>query len=172
MDSLIIPPYLKEGDEVIILSPASKIDKSLLAGAQKRLESWGLKVKIGRYAASSSGQYAGTAKQRLKDFQDALNNQKIKAILCSRGGYGAVHLIDKLDFTTFNQSPKWLIGFSDITALHNTIQANGVASLHAPMARHLTVEADDDICTLQLKNILFGQLPEYHVPKQDRKSVV
>ena len=107
MDSLIIPPYLKEGDEVIILSPASKIDKSLLAGAQKRLESWGLKVKIGRYAASSSGQYAGTAKQRLKDFQDALNNQKIKAILCSRGGYGAVHLIDKLDFTTFNQSPKW-----------------------------------------------------------------
>ena len=165
MDSLIIPPYLKEGDEVIIISPSSKIDKSLLKGAQKRMESWGLKVKISRNAGSSSGKYAGTDKQRLKDLQEAMNNPKVKAILCSRGGYGAVHLIDKLDFTTFKQSPKWLIGFSDITAIHNTIQLNGVASLHAPMARHLTVEPEDDPCTLYLKHILFGELPQYSCPK-------
>ena len=165
MDSLIIPPYLKEGDEVIIISPSSKIDKSLLKGAQKRMESWGLKVKISRNAGSSSGKYAGTDKQRLKDLQEAMNNPKVKAILCSRGGYGAVHLIDKLDFTAFKQSPKWLIGFSDITAIHNTIQLNGVASLHAPMARHLTVEPEDDPCTLYLKNILFGELPQYSCPK-------
>ena len=165
MDSLIYPPFLVEGDEVVILSPSSKIDKSLLKGAQKRLESWGLKANISRYAGSSSGKYAGTDKQRLKDLQDAFDNPKVKAILCSRGGYGAVHIIDQLDFTAFNQSPKWLIGFSDITAIHNTIQLNGVASLHAPMARHLTVEVADDICTTHLKDILFGQLPEYTCSK-------
>ena len=135
MVSMIIPPYLQEGDEVVILSPSSKIDKSLLKGAKQRMESWGLKVKISRNADNSSGKYAGTDKQRLKDLQEAFNNPKVKAILCSRGGYGVVHLIDKLDFTAFKQSPKWLIGFSDITAIHNTIQLNGVASLHAPMAR-------------------------------------
>lgn len=165
MDSLIYPPYLSEGDEVVILSPSSKIDKSLLKGAQKRLESWGLKATIGKHAGSAAGKYAGSDKHRLKDLQEAFDNPKVKAILCSRGGYGAVHLIDKLDFTVFNQSPKWLIGFSDITALHNTIQANGFASLHAPMARHLTVESGEDACTVYLKNILLGELPSYSCPK-------
>ena len=97
--------------------------------------------------------------------QDAFDNPKVKAIFCSRGGYGVVHLIDKLDFTLFNQSPKWLIGFSDITAIHNTIQLQGIASLHAPMARHLTVEPEDDICTTYLKDTLFGNLPQYTCPK-------
>ena len=165
MDSLIIPPYLQEGDEVVILSPSSKIDKMLLKGAKKRLESWGLKVAICKNADKASGKYAGTDKQRLKDLQEAFNNPKVKAILCSRGGYGAVHIIDQLDFTAFKQYPKWLIGFSDITAIHNTIQLNGYASLHAPMARHLTVEADDDPCTQYLKDILFGQLPQYNCAK-------
>ena len=161
MNSLTLPPYLQEGDTIVILSPASKIDKSLLKGATKRLESWGLKVKMGRYAKSSSGHYAGTAKHRLADLQDAMDNPKVKGILCSRGGYGTVHLIDQLDFSAFAKSPKWVMGFSDITALHNTIQHNGFASLHAPMARHLAVEADDDPCTLYMKQILFGEVPEY-----------
>ena len=142
--------------------------KSLLKGAQKRLESWELKAKISHSAGGSSGKYAGTVKQRLKDLQEAFDNPKVKAILCSRGGYGAVHLVDKLDFTAFRESPKWLIGFSDITALHNTIQQQGFASLHAPMARHLTVEAGDDVCTLHLKNILFGELPSYSCLKHNR----
>lgn len=73
-----------------------------------------------------------------------------------RGGYGAVHLLGKLDFTRFREHPKWLIGFSDITALHNVLQKEGFASLHALMARHLTVESEDDFCTLALKDILFG----------------
>lgn len=161
MNSLILPPYLNEGDKVAIVSPSSKIDKSFLKGAKKRLESWGLKVVTGKYAGASSGRYAGTIKQRLKDFQESMDDPEIKAILCSRGGYGAIHLIEKLDFTLFREHPKWVIGFSDITALHNLIQFNGFASLHAPMARHLTVEPDDDPCTLHLKNILSGRLPEY-----------
>ena len=165
MNVLTLPPQLHEGDKVAIVSPSSKIDKLFIKGAQKRLESWGLKVVLGKHAAGSSGRYAGTIKQRLDDFQAAMDDKDVKAILCSRGGYGAIHIIDKLDFTRFREHPKWMIGFSDITALHNLFQQNGFASLHAPMARHLTVEPEDDPCTLHLKNILFGTMPSYTVAK-------
>ena len=147
------PPFLQKGDKVVIVSPSSKIDQQFLKGAKKRMESWGLKVAMGKYAGSSSGRYAGTIRQRLKDLQDAMDDPEVKAILCSRGGYGAVHLIDKIDFTAFREYPKWLLGFSDITALHNLFQKNGYASLHSLMARHLAVEPEDDPCTNYLKDI-------------------
>ena len=156
MSNLIFPPYLQEGDRVIILSPSSKIDKSFLKGATKRLKSWGLDVTLSKHAGSANGTYAGSIRQRIKDLQDAMDDEKVKVILCSRGGYGVVHLVDKLDFTKFKKYPKWLVGFSDITALHNLFQQNGFASLHAPMARHLTVEPEEDFCAQALKDILFG----------------
>lgn len=165
MKQLIYPPFLVKGDEIIIISPSSKIEKSYLTGAEKRLSSWGLKVTIGNHAASTYASYAGTMKQRLSDLQKALDDPNIKAIFCSRGGYGAVHLVDKLNFDKFKQNPKWLIGFSDITALHNRLQAEGYASLHAPMAKHLSEENQDDIATLYLKNSLFGNLPTYRIVK-------
>ena len=158
MSSLIFPPYLQEGDRIIILSPSSKIDKTFLKGANKRLKSWGLEVVFAKHAGSAHGTYAGSLRQRLEDFQEAMDDEKAKAILCSRGGYGAVHLVGKSDFTKFREHPKWLIGFSDITALHNEFQKNGFASLHAPMARHLAVEPEDDFCTQALKDILFGNI--------------
>ena len=160
MESLIYPPRLREGDRVIILSPSSKIDKAFLRGAVRRLQSWGLEPVLAPHAGSSHGTYAGTMAQRLKDLQEALDDPQARAILCSRGGYGAVHLVDKLDFTRFRQQPKWFIGFSDITALHNVFQHEGFASLHAPMARHLTVEPDDDPAMLALRDFLFGHYPE------------
>lgn len=156
-----IPPFLQRGDTVMIISPSSKIDKQFLKGAKRRIEEWGLKVVMGKHASGASGSYAGSIRQRLNDLQDAMDNPEIKAILCSRGGYGAVHLIDKVDFTKFHEHPKWLMGFSDITALHNLFQKNGYASLHSIMARHLTVEPEDDICTQHLRKILFGELPTY-----------
>lgn len=156
MDKLIIPPYLHEGDKVVILSPSGKIDKSFLKGAVKRLASWGLQPVLSHHAGSSNGVYAGTVSQRLEDLQEAMDDPNTRAILCSRGGYGAVHLVGKLDFSRFRESPKWLIGFSDITALHNLWQKEGFASLHAPMARHLTVEPEDDFCTQALRDILTG----------------
>ena len=94
-----------------------------------------------------------------------MDDPEVKAILCSRGGYGVVHLIDKIDFTAFHEHPKWLLGFSDITALHNLFQKNGYASLHSLMARHLTVEPEDDLCTNYLKDILFGNIPSYTCEK-------
>jgi hypothetical protein len=95
MNSLILPPYLHEGDKVAIVSPSSKIDKSFLKGAKKRLESWGLKVIMGKHAGSASGRYAGTVKQRLSDLQSMMNDPEIKAIFCSRGGYGK-YFIDEV----------------------------------------------------------------------------
>lgn len=156
----LLPPALKQGDKICLLSPSSKIDKRFLIGAKKMLESWGYKVVMGKHADASYGTYAGTAKQRILDFQKAMDSDA-RVIFCSRGGYGAVHLIDHLDFTAFRENPKWLVGFSDITALHCLMQQQGFASLHAPMARHLTVEKPDDVCTLHLKEILEGNLPSY-----------
>jgi muramoyltetrapeptide carboxypeptidase len=164
MNELTLPSFLQKGDKVVILSPAGKIDKSLLTGLKKRLESWGLEPVIGKYAGHASGSYAGTIEQRAGDLQKAMDSEEVKAIFCSRGGYGAVHLIDKLDFTLFRPHPKWLVGYSDITALHCLFQANGYASLHAPMASHLSLEAEEDPCSMYLKDTLFGRMPEYTCP--------
>lgn len=159
MNSLIYPPRLREGDRVLILSPSGKIDKSFLRGAVRRLQSWGLNPVLAPHAGGACGTYAGTVEQRLHDLQAALDDPQVRAILCSRGGYGAVHLVGHLDFTRFREHPKWLIGFSDITALHNVLQHEGFASLHAPMARHLTVEPDDDPAMQALHDVLFGLYP-------------
>ena len=97
MESLVYPPRLREGDRVIILSPSSKIDKAFLRGAVRRLKSWGLEPVLASHAGSSHGTYAGSIAQRLKDLQEAMDDPKARAILCSRGGYGAVHLVDKLE---------------------------------------------------------------------------
>ena len=162
METMLFPPYLKKGDKVMIISPSGKIDKNFLAGAGKCLESWGLKVVMGAHAEGSFGRFAGTVRQRVSDLQKALDNEKIKVILCSRGGYGAIHLIDKVDFTAFKEHPKWLLGYSDITLLHELFQYNGYASVHSLMARHLSVEPEDDPCKQALKDLLFGETPQYH----------
>lgn len=162
MGMMKYPPYLQKGDKVMIISPSGKIDKGFLAGAKRCLESWGLKVVMAAHAGSSSGRFAGTVKQRTSDIQKALDNEKIKAVFCSRGGYGAIHLIDKIDFTAFKEHPKWLLGYSDITLLHELFQYNGYVSIHSLMARHLSVEPEDDPCKQTLKNLLFGELPQYH----------
>ena len=161
------PPFLQAGDKVAIVSPSGKIDTQLVEGAKQRLESWGLKVITGKHVCDSSGLYAGTIKHRLKDLQRAMDHPEVKAIFCSRGGYGAVHLIDKLDFTAFRKHPKWLIGYSDVTTLHNLFQKNGYASLHSPMAYHLTMESEDDPCIMYLKDILSGNPPTYTCEKHE-----
>jgi muramoyltetrapeptide carboxypeptidase len=161
MDNLIFPPFLNNGDKIAILSPSSKIDKSFLKGVEKRFSSWGLIPVLSKYARNSSGQYAGTIEHRTADFQAAMDDEDIKAIFCSRGGYGVVHFIDKLDFTRFRKHPKWMMGFSDITALHCLFQQQGYASIHSLMARHLTVEPENDSATTFLRELMFGQLPHY-----------
>lgn len=159
--SLQFPPSLRVGDCVAIVSPSGKISNQWVQGASWLLRSWGLQPLSMPHVLAEHGRYAGTVDQRLVDLQAALDNPQIKGILCSRGGYGVVHLLNRLDFAGFRQSPKWVMGFSDITALHNRIQYEGFASLHTPMARHLTEEGPDDRSTLYLKDLLFGHKPRY-----------
>ena len=157
------PPYLKEGDKVAIISPAGASDSIMLNGAVKRLKEWKLSPCLEKYAAGTYNDYSGTAEQRLSDLQQAFDDPDVKAILCSRGGYGVVHLMEKIDFSHFKKHPKWLIGYSDITALHNLIQLHSIASIHAPMSEQMAYEPDSDKSLGYLKDILFGNLPKYHI---------
>ena len=156
-------PFLKPHDQIRIVSPSGSINPELIDGATKVLQSWGLQVSEGKFARSVYGRFAGTKDQRISDLQDALNDSTVKAILCSRGGYGMAQIVDKLDFTAFAQSPKWLIGFSDISVLHNVITNLGISSVHGIMAKHLTESPADSEQIIQLKDSLFGNFPKYNL---------
>ena len=165
------PPYLKSNDQIRIVSPSGNIEPKYIVGAKKTLSSWGLNATEGEFARTKYGRFAGTEAQRIADLQEALDDPSVNAILCSRGGYGVAQIIDKLDFSTFAKSPKWLIGFSDITILHNAISNLGVASIHGIMAKHLTQFPADSIHVQKCREILFGQMPTYVVPKHRLNKV-
>jgi muramoyltetrapeptide carboxypeptidase len=157
----MLPPFLQPNDEVRILSPSGTIDSQYIDGAASTLRSWGLQVSEGAFARGAYGRFAATPSQRVADLQQALDDPQVKTILCSRGGYGLAQIIDQLDFSGFEKNPKWLIGFSDITVLHNAITNLGIASIHGPMAKPLTELSADSEQLTYLRNILFGQLPQY-----------
>ena len=165
------PPFLKPNDQIRIVSPSGSIEPKYIVGAKKTLSSWGLNATEGEFARTKYGRFAGTEAQRISDLQEALDDPSVNAILCSRGGYGVAQIIDKLDFSTFAKSPKWLIGFSDITILHNAISNLGVASIHGIMAKHLTQFSPNSIHVQKCREILFGQMPTYVVPKHRLNKV-
>lgn len=156
---MIAPPYLKKNDTVAIVSTARKISKNEIKSAINLLKSWGLQVVLGETIGLKHHQFAGTDTQRAQDFQAVLNNPKIKAIWCARGGYGTVRIIDLLDFSTFKQNPKWIIGFSDITVLHSHVHNLGFATIHATMPLLVSQNTKKALQTLKLS--LFGKLPSY-----------
>jgi muramoyltetrapeptide carboxypeptidase len=130
----MIPPYLKKGDTIAIVSTARKITEQELQPAINEITSRGYKIVLGDTIGLEDNQYAGTDTQRAADFTKQLNNSKIKAILCARGGYGTVRIVDKIDFSNFITHPKWIIGYSDVTALHTHIHNNfDICTLHATM---------------------------------------
>lgn len=155
---MITPPFLKKGDTVAIVATARKNIDDNLKFATDLLNSWGLNVKVGSTIGLDLNQLAGTDEQRAKDFQDQMDNQNIKAIWCVRGGYGTVRMIDLLDFTKFKQHPKWVIGFSDVTVLHNHLNTMGFKSIHAimPVSSKATEEAKE---TLRIS--MFGEKLSY-----------
>jgi muramoyltetrapeptide carboxypeptidase len=130
------PPYLKKGDAIAITCPAGFMAKEKVATCVETLKKEGYKVLVGKTVGSKSTNYfSGTDNERLKEMQAYLDDKNVHAILCGRGGYGTGRIIDKLNFTTFVQHPKWIIGFSDITLLHSHIYTHyKIATLHAPMA--------------------------------------
>jgi muramoyltetrapeptide carboxypeptidase len=128
------PPVLKSGDLIGITAPAGYITHAEIQSAVKKMESWGYKIRVGSTIDKRDFTLGGTDEERVGDFQQLLDDPKIKAIMCARGGYGAIRIIDKLNWEKFKTKPKWIIGFSDVTIFHAHLNKNfGVASIHSKM---------------------------------------
>ncbi|MBD1420347.1 S66 peptidase family protein [Sphingobacterium chuzhouense] len=153
------PEFLKKGDKVAIVCPASYI-KGNIEVALAVLNSWGLDVEVGKSVTSQFHQFAGTDEVRRRDLQAALDNPEIKAIFAARGGYGTVRIIDQLDFRKFKKHPKWIVGFSDITVLHSHIHNKvGVCSIHGQMPKAFSKSTQAALTSL--KNALFGKKKDF-----------
>lgn len=157
-----IPPYLTKGDTVGILATARKVDLAPLQPAIALLKSWGLNVVIGKTIGLSDNQLAGADWQRATDFQEMLDNPKIKAIWCAKGGYGTVRIVDRLDFTKFKKKPKWFVGFSDATVLHSHINNFDIATLHALVG--ISVARATPEAIESFRKALFGEKLSYSLP--------
>ncbi len=155
---MITPAYLKKGDKVAIVAPAGKIDKQKIENAVKGLKKWGLKPVIGENIFKNRNQYSATDKQRAADLQAMLDDDSVRAIICARGGYGTVRIIDKLNFSKFVNNPKWIIGFSAITVLHSYIHSNfGIETIHGTMAGGFNADGRPSLATETLRTALFGE---------------
>lgn len=158
------PPYLKQGDRIGLISPARKIASQEVKVAVKLLQKWGLEPVFGRHIFSSHHQFGGSDAERASDVQEFLDDYNVKGILSTRGGYGSVRIIDKLDFSKFKVHPKWLIGYSDITVFHSHIhQVLGIETIHATMPINFPSDFVENQTTSSLKQALFGELEAYHL---------
>lgn len=163
---MITPPYLKSGDKIAIVATARKVSPAEMDVAISTLRSWGLQVVTGPYLFGSNNQYSGTDEERASDLQMMLDDADIKAIICARGGYGTVRIIEQLNFSTFEQHPKWIVGYSDITVLHSHIQTQlGIETLHATMPINFPDEGTE-AATQSLRKALFGEKLEYIIGNQ------
>jgi len=163
MGSLKFPPKLKKGDAIGIVAPASRVEKDYIEQTVKSLTQLGYEVISGENIFSEYNQFAGTDKQRLDDFQLALDNKNIKAIFCARGGYGSIRIADALDFSGFRRFPKWIVGFSDITVFHSLLNGKyQIPSIHAPMPVNFSSLYFQENLQ-QLDSILKGEMPEVRI---------
>jgi muramoyltetrapeptide carboxypeptidase len=129
-----IPPYLKPGDTIGITCPAGYMTQTEITPAVEIMKSWGFNLRIGKTVGLRDFTFGGTDAERLSDLQQMLDDPGIQAIMCARGGYGCVRIIDQIDWRKFMERPKWIIGFSDITVLHAQLNHQfHVASIHSKM---------------------------------------
>ena len=160
---MITPPYLKSGDKIAIIATARKVSPAEMDDAISTFRSWGLQVVAGPHLFGERNQYSGTDEERAFDLQMMLDDKEIKAIICARGGYGTVRIIDSLDFSIFEQHPKWIVGYSDITVLHSHIQTQfGIETLHATMPINFPDEGTAAAIE-SLRKALFGESLEYNI---------
>lgn len=162
---MITPEFLQKGDTIGILATARKADLASLQPAIKLLESWGLKVVIGKTIGKEENQLAGPDWLRATDFQEMLDNPKIKAIWAAKGGYGTVRIIDRIDFTNFKKKPKWVCGFSDMTVLHSHINNMGIETIHSFMALNAGTANADVLASF--RKALFGEKLSYTIPSHE-----
>ena len=166
---IVQPKYLQQGDTMGITCPAGFITDKEIQPAVKQMQSWGLNIKVGDTVNKRDFTFGGTDEERTKDFQQMLDDPTIKAIMCARGGYGSVRIIDQLDFTKLALHPKWVIGFSDITVIHSHLNRNlRMASIHSKMCNSFPddwekAEPKQIDSILSIKQALFGEKMQYAV---------
>lgn len=159
---MIKPQPLRHGDCVAIVSPAGALQQpEILDVAAEKLASWGLRVNIALHASARNGYFAGSIEERTADVLAMLRDDSIKALFCSYGGYGCVHLLPHIG-NEFARHPKWIVGMSDCSALLAACVNSGIMSLHAVQCRHLAHKGNDD-SSEYLRKTLFGWLPRYSV---------
>jgi muramoyltetrapeptide carboxypeptidase len=157
-----IPGYLKQGDTIGVICPSGYMPYENMKTCLEVLEQWGFKVKKGQTLGTQFNYFSGSDEERLTDLQQMLDDVHIKAILCARGGYGLSRIIDKIDFTSFLKSPKWIIGYSDITILHSHIFNNyNIASMHSPMAAAFNDGGSEREYVQSLFKAIIGKPAEY-----------
>ena len=158
--TIVKPPSLKEGDTIAVISPSSTPGPTTIEKGCKTLREWGYVPVVGPHALNSYHGFAGTADERAADLLWALREPSVKAIVCSRGGDGAVQVLRRIPLDEFRRHPKWVMGFSDVTALHSAEVAAGVMSIHSPMCDGM---GRDTVCVV-MQELLRGGLPDYRVP--------
>ncbi len=161
---MIQPPFLQPTDTIGIVATGRRVSPADIEKSLDIFKSWGLQVKLSPNIFSTQHSYlAGVDNERLPDLQAMLDDPTIKAIICARGGYGTARILDQIDFTGFRKSPKWVVGFSDITALHQSLFVRGFQSIHGPMPIQFSRE-DADLSIESLRQILFGTTPQIVAP--------
>jgi len=161
---------LNIGDTIAIVAPAGVLKNRVetIKSAKRLAESWGLKVVLGEHLFHQNNHFSGTDEERATDFQKALDNPNIKAIWAARGGYGCVRIIDRLEYSAFLKQPKWIVGYSDITAFHSQVHNLGVETIHGMMATSIEEKPEEIIETISsFKRVLFGEQISYKIPLSD-----
>ncbi len=159
---MVSPPYLKKGDSIGIIATARKVTEQEITPAINKFRQWGLEVELGDNLFNEFNQFSGFDDERADDLQQMLNNSPIKAVICARGGYGTVRIIDSINYENFVKHPKWVIGFSDMTVLHSHIHNNfGIETIHAEMPFNFPKDGSDNLATESLRKCLFGENIDY-----------
>ena len=160
---VLTPRPLRRGDRIAIVSPAGIIKPQLVYNCLPVLADRGWIPYVGENTFNRAGTYAGTDEERYEDLANALLDPDTRAILCARGGYGCVHLLEQLDRLPLRDDPKWVVGYSDISALHALMTSKGIKSIHAPMTKHIAQSAGLDDDSLLLFSELEGATPDLEV---------
>lgn len=176
---MIQPPLLQLRDTIGLVAPGRKLDAATIQETASVIESWGYRIRLGKNMLSEKHSYmSGSDVERQEDMQTMLDDPAIRAIICVRGGYGTTRILDQLDFSTFLQSPKWICGFSDITALHLKLQALKVQSIHSTMPV-LFLKSESSSSVEALRKMLVGEkinlqglAHQKNIPGEARGAVV
>lgn len=162
---MITPKPLKPGDKIGIVAPSRKVTSEDLEEAINLLNQWGYEVVLGDNIYDVHYQYAGHDDIRAGNFEQMISNPDIKAILCARGGYGTVRLLEKLNTDVIINNPKWVIGYSDITVLHSYFnKIIGCETIHGSMPINCLKETTENGTWKKLQQLLTGHLPVYNIP--------